>query len=57
MTSAFRFLFNMEVMMRFSFALGALTFPVLFISNVLAIWLVAYRTELWDNKLAFARKS
>jgi hypothetical protein len=47
----------MEVMMKVSFALGALTFPVLFISNLLAIWLVAYRTGVWDNKLVFARKS
>jgi hypothetical protein len=47
----------MEVMMKFTLVLGALTFPVLFISNLFAVWLVATRTGLWDNKLAFARKS
>jgi hypothetical protein len=47
----------MEVMMKFSLALGALTFPLLFISNLVAIWFVACRTGVGGHKLAFARKS
>lgn len=43
--------------MKFSLALGALTFPVLFIPNLLALWWIATRTGLWENKVAFARKS
>jgi hypothetical protein len=47
----------MEVMMKLSLVLGALTFPVLFLSNIVAVWWVASRTGLWDQKLAFVRKS
>jgi hypothetical protein len=47
----------MEVMMKLSLALGALTFPLLFISNLLAIWFVACRTGVGNSKLALVRRS
>jgi hypothetical protein len=47
----------MEVMMKLSLLLGALTLPVLFLSNLLAVWFVAHRTGVWRGDYAFARKS